>query len=330
MTNPPIYRHSELLKDKIVCVIGAGGFIGSHLVDALLAEGCRVKALSRKLPGLLDSTVLRNTNLDVFTIDIRDDKLLNDTIQGADIVAHLASSTLPHNSNLNPKDDISTNLIGSINVINACINNNVKKLIYLSSGGTVYGDPISVPIDESHPTNPSCSYGINKLATEKYLSLFNKLHELNYIILRLANPYGDRQRLDTGQGVVPAFLRKAIRSEPIQVWGDGTVVRDFLYISDVIRAIIMSCQYNGAERLFNIGSGVGLSLNQLIHLIEDIHGLKLNVVYKSPRPFDVRTNVLSIERASNHLNWLPVISPEEGINLYYQYLLNHSRSAPDT
>ena len=133
MTNSSGYR-SEFLQDKIVCVIGAGGFIGSHLVDALLAEGCRVRALSRKLPGLLDSTVLRNPNLDVFTIDIRDDKLINDTIQGADIVAHLASSTLPHNSNLNPKDDISTNLIGSINVINACINNNVKKLIYLSSG----------------------------------------------------------------------------------------------------------------------------------------------------------------------------------------------------
>ena len=125
---------------------------------------------------------------------------------------------------------ISTNLIGSINVINACINNNVKKLIYLSSGGTVYGDPISVPIDESHPTNPSCSYGINKLATEKYLSLFNKLHELNYIILRLANPYGDRQRLDTGQGVVPAFLRKAIRSEPIQVWGTELLSEIFIYI----------------------------------------------------------------------------------------------------
>ena len=91
----------------------------------------------------------------------------------------------------------------------------------------------------------------------------------------------------------------------------------------------MSCQYNGAERLFNIGSGEGLSLNQLIHLIEDIHGHKLNVVYKSPRSFDVRTNVLSIERAMNHLNWLPVISPEEGINLYYQYLLNHSRSTLD-
>ena len=329
MTNSSGYR-SEFLQDKIVCVIGAGGFIGSHLVDALLAEGCRVRALSRKFPGLLDSTALLHPNLELFTIDIRDENLLNDTLQGVDFVAHLASSSLPHNSNLNPTDDVSTNLIGSINVINACINNNVKKLIYLSSGGTVYGDPISVPIDESHPTNPSCSYGINKLASEKYLSLFNKLHDLNYITLRLANPYGERQRLDTGQGVVPVFLRKAIRSEPIQVWGDGTVVRDFLYISDVIRAIIMSCQYNGAERLFNIGSGVGLSLNQLINLIEDIHGFEMNVVYKSPRPFDVRTNVLSIERAINHLNWLPVISPEEGINLYYQYLLNYSRLAPDT
>ena len=155
---------------------------------------------------------------------------------------HLASSSLPQSSNLNPQDDILTNLIGSLNVIDACISNKVKKLIYISSGGTIYGNPLYVPIDESHPTNPSCSYGINKLATEKYLNLNAQLNGLNYVSLRLANPYGERQRLDTGQGVVPVFLRKAIHSEPLEVWGDGTVVRDF-YISQTLFELLF-CPVN--------------------------------------------------------------------------------------
>jgi len=323
MTTPLPNSLSNSLQSQSICVIGGGGFIGSHLVDAFLGEGCQVRVLSRKLPGLIDLAARSNPDFNAHSVDICNASALNDAVNGSDIVVHLASSSLPQNSNLNPKDDVSTNLIGSLNVIEACISNNVKKLIYISSGGTVYGDPISVPIDESHPTNPSCSYGINKLATEKYLCLYSKLHDLNYIILRLANPYGERQRLDTGQGVVPAFLRKAIRSEPLEVWGDGSIVRDFLYISDVIRAILLSCKYEGRERLFNIGSGVGLSLNDLILLIEDILGSSLNVVYKNSRAFDVPTNVLSIQKASKHLYWSPIVPPKTGLNLFYKYLLHH-------
>ena len=323
MTIPVVNRYSTILHGQSVCVLGGAGFIGSHLVDAFLGEGCRVRVLSRNLPGLLNSKALSNSNLIAHNVDISNGLDLIHALKGCDIVIHLASSSLPQNSNLNPKHDVSTNLIGSLNVIEACITNNVKKLIYISSGGTVYGNPIYVPIDESHPTNPSCSYGINKLAIEKYLHLNDKLCDLNYVILRLANPYGERQRLDTGQGVVPAFLRKAIRSEPLEVWGDGTIVRDFLYISDVINAIILSCIYDGSERLFNIGSGTGLSLNQLISLIENILGSKLNVVYKDPRPFDVPTNVLSIQKASTHLDWVPIVQPQVGLKLFYQYLLNN-------
>ena len=314
---------SSSLQRTTVCVIGAGGFIGSHLVDALLEQGCYVTAVSRKLPGLIEFDALSNSNLTLHCADIRDSSSLDTAINTADIVVHLASSSLPQSSNLDPRDDISNNLLGSLNIIESCIKYNVKKLIYISSGGTVYGNPTFVPISECHSTNPTCSYGINKLATEKYLQLYNKLHHLNYIILRLANPYGDRQRLDIGQGVVPSFLGKAIRAEPLEVWGDGAVVRDFLYISDVIRAVILACQYNGSEKLFNIGSGVGLSINQLISLIEDILGFKANVVYKSSRAFDVPTNVLSIKKAATYLNWSPTVSPQKGISKFYQYLLNH-------
>ena len=314
---------SGCIKNQSFCVIGAGGFIGSHLVDALLGEGCHVKALSRNMPGLLDSKALQNPRLSALNVDIRNATALIDAVKGSHYVVHLASSSLPQSSNLNPQDDILTNLIGSLNVIDACISNKVKKLIYISSGGTIYGNPLYVPIDEFHPTNPSCSYGINKLATEKYLNLNAQLNGLNYVVLRLANPYGERQRLDTGQGVVPVFLRKAIHSEPLEVWGDGTVVRDFLYISDVIRAIILSCKYCGSERIFNIGSGSGLSLNQLISLIEGIIGSKLNVVYKKSRDFDVPANVLSIQKAFDHLGWIPTVSPENGLNDFYQYLLHH-------
>lgn len=323
MTNPFADRDSGFLTTYSVCVIGAGGFIGSHLVDAFLSEGFRVRALSRKLPGLLNSNAESHPCFSAYNVDICNELDLKETIKGFDIVVHLANSSLPHSSNLNPINDVSTNLVGSLNVINACIKNNVKKLVFISSGGTIYGNPITVPIDESHPTNPTCSYGINKLATEKYLQLYGNLYGLNYGILRLANPYGGRQRLDTGQGVVPAFLRKAIRSEPLEVWGDGTVVRDFLYISDVIRAIVLACQYDGNEKIFNIGSGLGLSLNQLIDFIEDLLSTKLNVVYKDARAFDVPTNVLSIQKATSHLNWIPTISPKEGLSLYYEYLLQH-------
>ena len=236
---------------------------------------------------------------------------------------HLASSSLPKDSNKDPYRDIQSNLIGSLNILNLMVKYSIKKIIFVSSGGTVYGNPVTVPVDELHSTNPTCSYGIVKLAIEKYISLYQAEHGISAVILRLSNPYGIRQRLRYSQGVVPVFLDLALRSQPLHVWGDGSVIRDFIYISDAVNAILSSCIYQGSPSIFNIGSGSGISLNYLIEIIEDVVGRKQEVVYHESRSFDVPTNVLSIDRAVKYLQWHPTVSTNEGIRVFHDYLLNH-------
>ncbi len=303
-----------------VALVGASGFIGSHLVDALLQIGCNVSALSRHMPGLISPASQLNPLLQCHSFDIRDEEKLDSFICGSDIVIHLASSSLPHNSNKFPHDDVNSNLIGSLNLLEAVRKNHVSKFIFLSSGGTVYGQPFHVPISENHPTDPICSYGITKLAIEKYTTLYSNLYNFKSVILRLANPFGERQRLNSSQGVIPVFLNKAMQNIPLEIWGDGSVVRDFLYVSDAIRAILLACNYEGNHSLFNIGSGEGLSINDLIKLIENLLGRDIKVIYKDSRSCDVPTNVLSIERAKNHLLWSPEVTPSNGLKLLYQYL----------
>ena len=310
------------LEQKTVAVIGATGFIGSHLVDHLLSNNCYVRAIGRNLPGLISKQSLSNPLLSTYIINLADKYHLNRSLNDVDIVIHLASASLPSDSNLNPQHDVASNLIGTLNLLDASVLNDIDKFVFISSGGTVYGKPVNVPILESHPTDPTCSYGINKLAIEKYLSLYRSLHQLNCTILRLANPYGERQRVNSSQGVVPVFLNRAIHGLPLEVWGDGTIVRDFLYISDVVDAIIKSCTYSGDDIVFNIGSGIGTSLIQLINIIEDTIRQKVTVTFKNARDFDVPTNILSIEKAHKTLGWVPQVSPPAGIANFYRYLIS--------
>ena len=294
-------------------VTGASGFIGSHLVDGLLAAGYRVKALGRNLPGLIGVEAQSNPNLSLFPVALADRLALQEALEGAQVVFHLASGSLPQSSNRDPQADVHVNLLGSLNLLEAARLNGVKRLIMVSSGGTVYGVPQAVPISEAHPTDPICSYGITKLAIEKYVALYRLLHGLDGLVLRVANPFGPRQRLDAAQGVVPVFLGKALRHEPLQIWGDGSTVRDFLDVSDVVAALLMAAKYQGDQCVFNIGSGQGLSLNQLIVLLEAQLNRSLEVEYLPSRGCDVPTNVLCIDRAKEALGWTPQISVEEGL-----------------
>ena len=296
-----------------VVVVGASGFIGSHLVDGLLATGCQVRALARHLPGLISATALANQALKLLPLSMADGLALQQAIEGADLVFHLASGSLPQSSNRDPHADVQVNLLGALKVLEAARLAQVKRLVMVSSGGTVYGVPQEVPIPEHHPTDPTCSYGINKLAIEKYVALYRQLHGLDGLVLRVANPFGERQRLDATQGVVPVFLGKALRGEPLQIWGDGSTVRDFLYVSDVVGALLAAAHYKGEERLFNVGSGEGLSLNQLVALLETELQQPLTVEYLPSRGFDVPTNVLCIERARRCLGWSPQVPVTEGL-----------------
>ena len=294
-------------------VTGASGFIGSHLVDGLLSAGYRVKALGRHLPGLIAPSAQTHPNLSLVSVSLADRLALQQALEGSEFVFHLASGSLPQSSNRDPHADVQVNLLGTLNLLDAARLTGVRRLVMVSSGGTVYGIPQAVPISETHPTDPICSYGITKLAMEKYVALYRQLHGLEGVVLRVANPFGPRQRLDAAQGVVPVFLGKALRHEPLQIWGDGSTVRDFLDVADVVAALLAVARYKGAESLFNIGSGQGLSLNQLIALLEQQLNRSLDVQYLPSRGCDVPTNVLCIDRAKEALNWAPKIPVADGL-----------------
>jgi len=303
-------------------VIGASGFIGSHLVDALLVEGYEVLAMARRLPGLITPAARAHPALKLLPLAMEDGKGLQEALRGADLAVHLASSSLPQTSNLDPHLDVKMNLLGALNVLEAVHLGGVRRLLVVSSGGTVYGLPQQVPIPESHPTEPTCSYGITKLAIEKYVALFRQLHGVDGIVLRVANPYGERQRIEASQGVVPNFLGRALRGDALEIWGDGSTVRDFLHISDVVAALLAATTYVGELNIFNVGSGRGLSLRQLVELLEHELQRPLAVKYQPGRGFDVPTNVLCIEQARRFLNWQPQVAVAEGLRRFHQSVIS--------
>jgi UDP-glucose 4-epimerase len=301
-------------------VVGASGFIGSHLVDALLAQGVPVRAVVRQGSGLLAPAALLDSRLAVHRLDMADAEALASVCAGAEVVFHLASTTLPHSSNLDPGFDVSSNLLGALHVLEAVRRAGGARLVVVSSGGTVYGVPQQVPIPEDHPTEPTCSYGITKLAIEKYVALYRQLHGVQGVVLRVANPYGERQRLDAPQGVVPVFLGKALRGEPLEIWGDGSTVRDFLHISDVVRALLAAWLQPSEPLVFNVGSGTGLSLSALVELLAVELGRPLEVRHRPARGFDVPTNVLCIAQAQRCWGWQPEVSVAEGLRRFHSSL----------
>ncbi len=301
-----------------VLVFGGTGFIGRNLCESLVLQGHGVRAFSLKPKSgrWPDIEGVAWTEGD-FTCQSDVCEALHDV----DVVFHLVSTTLPHTSNENPVKDLQDNVESTLRMMDCIVRMKERpKIIFVSSGGTVYGIPKLIPIPEDHPTDPICAYGVGKLAIEKYLYLYNKLHGLDYRILRLANPYGEHQPLFSGQGVIPVFLRKALSGEDLEIWGDGTVVRDYIYIGDAISAVSMVLKYEGDERIFNIGSGNGFSINDIIGFIETILERKISCRYFPSRVFDVPSNVLDIRRAQAHFGWKPQISLLDGLGRMADYV----------
>lgn len=293
-------------------VLGGAGFIGSHLADALAQAGHRVRAFDR-MPAVLRG------DCEILTGDFLNAGDLAKALKGSEVVFHLISTTLPQGSNENPLHDAQTNVVGTLRLLESCRREGVRKIVFVSSGGTVYGIPRSVPIAESHPTDPTCAYGIHKLAIEKYLHLEHLLHGLDYCVLRPANLYGERQRADLAFGAVAVFLDRAVRGEPIRIWGDGSIVRDYVYVGDAVAAFIAAMAHSGNERIFNIGSGKGTSLNELVALIEAALGRKIAVEYTPARGFDVPANVLDSSLAKRVLGWSAATSLAAGIRKTYEW-----------
>lgn len=301
-----------------VLIIGGNGFIGSHLTQFLVDQGQEVTVYSRS-QNCYCSPI---SNVTYITGDLADQALLTSALKNIDIVYQLVSSTVPSTSNQNPINDVNFNVINTLKLLESCVDASVKKVIFPSSGGTVYGIPRSTPIAEEHPTNPICSYGITKLMIEKYLALFHYLHGLDYTILRIANPYGSYQNPKGKIGAITIFLHQIMQNRPIQIWGDGEIIRDYLYIADVIQALYNAQTQNLSEKLFNIGSGEGISLNLLIEKIRAVISHDFKVEYVSSRAVDVSSNVLDISRAKQMMGWQPSIPLEIGLQKTWQWLKN--------
>lgn len=293
-------------------VLGANGFIGSHVAEELVARGHDVRAFVRpeadlrNLDGFVNQVELMRGNF-FAAADIRA------AVAGMDCVVHLVSTTLPKSSNESMAFDVETNVMGHIGMLDAARAAGVGKIVFASSGGTVYGLPQALPLKESHPTTPICSHGIGKRTAEMYLDLYRHLYGLDYVALRFANPYGLRQNPRSGQGVVTAFLWQCLKGEPISIWGDGHVARDFFYVDDLVRAVMTAVEEKTPSHIYNVGSGKPCTLLQLLDVIGRVTERVPDVRFLPGRNFDVPVNYLDIELARKELGWLPTISIEQGI-----------------
>lgn len=306
---------------KLCLILGGRGFIGSHLTIRLTEMGYRVRIFDRHSVKLDNINGYRDS-VEIHEGDLTNGVDLEKALEGVDYVFHFISTTLPKNSNENPIYDIESNVIGTLKLLDfiKLKKNNKIKLIYISSGGTIYGIPLNLPISEDHQTNPLCSYGIGKLMIEKYLYLYKYLYGIDYAVLRVSNPFGERQDPKGIQGVVSVFMYNILKGNKITIWGDGSVIRDYIYIEDVIDAFVSVMELKTNQRIFNIGMGVGITLNDMIKRMSSVSGKSPLVEYLPSRQLDVPINYLDISLARSELHWTPKTALDVGLGKTWAWL----------
>lgn len=290
-------------------MVGASGFIGGALCANLVAAGASVLGVGRReRPADFPAAAQWRSG------DLASLPDLREALAGAEMVFHLVSGALPVDSNRDPAQDVLDALVPTLRLLDVAKDYGVRKVVFTSSGGTVYGVPTTIPIVESARTQPISAYGVGKLAIEKYLHLYKHLYGLDFLALRVANPYGPRQDFTKAQGLVASVMHRTLTGAPIEVWGDGEVVRDFIHVDDVAAALCAAATYQGSETVMNIGSGRGFSVLEVIADVADAAGVERPVITWRPgRPADVPINVLDIELAGRELGWRPEIDWRPGL-----------------
>lgn len=297
-----------------IIILGAAGFIGTNLaINLSKVEENQIVLVDQSKLYFKDIEKLNLQRVSFieskFEIETDFDKLF----QGQDIVYHLVSTTVPTTSNQQIPQELMANVVVTSKMLEACVKCGVKKVVFISSGGTVYGKEVNCPLKENTATNPISSYGVQKITIEKLLYLYNYMYNLDYRVIRLANPYGPYQRPNGVLGVVTTFTYKALKNEEIVVYGDGSVIRDFIYIDDAVRGIINIVNGSGEYKTYNLGCGYGTSVNEVLLTIEDVLDLELNIVYKEGRKVDVPINYLDISRYEKIYGKLNPINLKKGI-----------------
>lgn len=283
---------------KKCLILGGTGFLGRWLVqDLLLTSSLEITVYSRNAAVDLDRFAYPADRVRAVSGSFGTDTDFCRLVDGYDLVFHLISTTVPGSRDVSLCEDISQNAFPTVKLLDACVRAGVRKFVYFSSGGTVYGPQSGeAHIPETAPTNPICSYGIQKLLNEKIIQLYGAEHGLQYLIVRLANPYGPYQNPNGRQGAIAAFTWRILNGQPITIFGDGENVRDYIDVRDAIRMVrcILDCPDPGT--LYNVGSGTGTSLNRIVSIVESVTGKHAQIVRSASRAIDVRSNILSIDR----------------------------------
>ena len=319
-----------MITKRVHLLLGGAGFIGCHVAASLLKSGARVVICDvAKVDRIGSFTVGRDfTSIVTDCADVDWDQLVG----GVDVVHLYAWSSIPSSANDRPLHDLTRNLSITIQMLEALRRRGQGRVLFASSGGTVYGRVAGTPIREDAPLAPITGYGAGKAAAEMYMSVYRDLYGVDCRVARISNPYGIGQNISRGQGAVTTFIQKALADEEIVIWGDGSVVRDYLHISDVAAALMRFADLPLAidATTLNIGSGEGVSLNQILDQLTRYVGRPLKVRREAARQFDVPTNVLDISRAKRVLCWQPELSfpagLERAVNEARQDMIDQARN----
>jgi UDP-glucose 4-epimerase len=305
-----------------ILVTGGAGFIGSNLVDRLVDEGHSVVVIDNLSTGKLENIhkEARFYEKEICSSEITD--IFKKEL--FDFVYHEAAQIDVQKSISDPMFDGDVNILGTINILKACIESNVKKIIYASSAA-VYGEPQYLGIDENHPVRPISYYGISKYTPENYIETFSKIFNIDYTILRYANVYGIRQDPKGEGGVISIFIDKLFKGESPTIFGDGCATRDFIYVDDVIEANIKALN-RGSRKVFNIGTGKAISVKELFDIMKEIMKSDLEVQHREVRKGDIRHSFFDVKSAKEALGWAPKYRVEEGLNKTIQYYQGRTMS----
>ena len=294
-----------------ILVTGGAGFIGSNVADRLVELGHEVAIFDDLSTGFREFV---NPRARFFHGDLADAAAVERCIAEfrPEIVDHHAAQIDVRKSVTDPVRDAQVNVLGSIGLLQACTRHGVQKLVYASTGGALYGEGRQLPATEDHPVNPESPYGASKHTVEHYLYLWRLLHGLDYTVLRYPNVFGPRQNPHGEAGVNAIFIGLMLEGKRPRIFGDGTAVRDYLFVSDVVDANVLALD-KGSGEMLNLGTGIGTSVNDIVRELKAILGFAEDAIYEAPRPGEVQRIYLDATRAKRVLGWAPRVGFTEGL-----------------
>lgn len=305
-----------------ILITGGAGFIASHICDRYIALGYDVVIIDNMSSGKIENV---NSKARLYKIDIKDEAILDILLsEKPDVLSHHAAQMDVRVSVNDPKFDARENIIGSLNLYEACVKANVKKIVFASSGGTVYGEQIEFPAYETHPLNPCSPYGISKMVNEKYLFYYKTVYGIDYVALRYGNVYGPRQNPHGEAGVVAIFAQRLLSGKEAIINGDGLITRDYIFVEDVVNANEIALNEN-ISGIYNVTTGIETNVNHIFRTLKQLSNSDQDEIHREAKAGEQRRSVCSPDKLSQ-FGWEPKIKFNDGVKIALDFFKNENEN----